>query len=57
MQAARRHYRVAQKEVEREQGVFVPEKVKPKLMVASALLILGAFLQGFLLGYVLHHND
>ena len=50
--AKRRHYRVAQRETQQKpaRGIFIPNKKKAKIAVIAALILIGAFIDGIIVG-------
>ncbi|MCL2873635.1 MAG: hypothetical protein FWE29_01735 [Defluviitaleaceae bacterium] len=50
--AKRRHYRVAQRESQQNpaRGIFIPNKKKKKIFSVAALFLVGAFIDGIILG-------
>jgi len=54
-----RHYRVVQKEVETDpsKGLFVPHCMLHKCIIGAVILVLGIFVKGMLLGYLIGRDD
>lgn len=55
----RRHYRVAQKEVEQapQKGTFVKNEDKHKLCICALLFVMIVFIKGFVIGYLLGRQE
>ncbi len=53
----RRHYRVAQKEIETDTCSSVCCKKKKKIVAVGVVLLVGAFIKGCVFGYLLGRNN